>query len=543
MKRSEIPFNIDLLELTPAKLSGLKPVRVLDIFDGASGNFHEDGLFSVSIFGQVGDERRSRNFSYIDIKTSIFHPILHRALVSLKRLYGGIIAGTEYALWDKAEKDFVRSDAVQGRTGFAFFVEFWKDIVFEQNKSTMREQNILLINKYRNTSKALFSKVVVMPAGMRDLERDEGGRIVEDEINGLYRQLLKISNTISDAAVKTNQETIDTARYALQLAYNEIFETFESMIEGKKKLLMGKWASRRIFNGTRNVITSMDTSVPYLGAPGSAGFNNTIVGLYQAMKAALPISIYHLNHGFLARVFTAVDRPTRLVSKKTLKPVDVQLKSAYFDRWTTSEGLEKVITLFGEESLRHKPLEIDGHYLGLIYKGPDKTFRLIQDIDEVPEGRNKRDVTPITFAELMYTSVYRELNKLPLFFTRYPVTGVGSIYASKVFVKTTVRGEMRRELADDWTPMDDTHVAYEFPQHGMPFVNSLVPHSAHLDLLDADFDGDTASGNVTYSDESIAEVDKHLASRSAYVGTNGQLLYSTDVSTVKLVLHNLTVEA
>lgn len=35
MQRNAIPFNVSLLQLTPAKLQGLKPVRVLDIFDGA----------------------------------------------------------------------------------------------------------------------------------------------------------------------------------------------------------------------------------------------------------------------------------------------------------------------------------------------------------------------------------------------------------------------------------------------------------------------------------------------------------------------------
>jgi hypothetical protein len=47
----------------------------------------------------------------------------------------------------------------------------------------------------------------------------------------------------------------------MQQKFNEIYDTIERMIEGKKKLLMGKWASRNIMNGTSNVITAMDTSV------------------------------------------------------------------------------------------------------------------------------------------------------------------------------------------------------------------------------------------------------------------------------------------
>lgn len=540
MKPSDIPFNISILVLSPKKLQGLRPVRVLDIFDGAGSNFHEDGLFSVSTFGKVGDERRSQRFSYIDIKVPIFHPVIYRALLALKRLYGGILSGTDYATWNDETSDFERSDALSGKTGFAFFVQHWEKIKFEETSSTMREQNILMINKYKQV--ALTSKIVVMPAGLRDVEIGADGRVRKDEINDFYSRLLSISNTISDASVRSNPEMINTARNSLQNSFNELFETIEAMIEGKKKLLMGKWASRRIMNGTRNVITAMDTSTPYLGAPGSVGFNSTVIGLYQGLKTIMPVARYHIRNGFLSKVFSSVEQPARLVDKKTLKMVEVKLKTEYFDRFMTDEGVEKVLTSFAEEELRHKAMEIDGYYLGLVYKGPDGTFKLLQDIDDVPESRSRADVYPMTFCELLYLSCYQLSNKFPLFVTRYPVTGVGSIYPSKMHIKTTIKSQERRELSDAWEPMDDTHVAYEFPITGGAFVNSLVPHSSKLARLGADFDGDTASGNSTYSDESIKEVDDYLKQRKAYVGTDGQFTSSVSVSTVQLVLHNLTSE-
>jgi hypothetical protein len=540
MKTSDIPFNISILSLTPKKLQGLRPVRVLDIFDGAGNDFHEDGLFSISTFGKVGDERRSQRFAYIDIKVSIFHPVIYRALVSLKRLYGSIISGNEYALWNEDIMDFERSDAFNGKTGFSYFVQYWEKIKFEETASVMREQNILMIEKYKSI--ALTTKVIVMPAGLRDIEIGADGRVRKDEINDFYHRLLSIANTISEASVRLNPEMINTARYSLQTTFNTLFETIESMVEGKKKLLMGKWASRRIMNGTRNVITAMDTSTAYLGAAGSVGFNNTVIGLYQGLKTIMPVARFHIRNGFLAKVFSSVEQPARLVDKKTLKMVEVKLKTEYFDRFMTDEGVEKVLTSFSEEELRHKAMEIDGYYLGLIYKGPDGTFRLMQDIDELPETRNKADVYPLTFCELLYLSCYKVLGKFPLFVTRYPVTGVGSIYPSKMHVKTTIKSQQRRELGETWEPMDDEHVAYEFPITGGSFVNSLVPHSAKLARLGADFDGDTASGNVTYSDEAIAEVDEYLKKRKAYIGTDGRFTSSVNVSTVQLVLHNLTRE-
>lgn len=540
MQRQAVPFNVSLLQLTPAKLKGLKPVRSLDIFDGAgSSSFHEDGLFSVSIFGKVGDERRSQRFSYIDLKVPVFHPVIYRALVGLKRLYAGILAGVEYAKWNPVLNDFERSNQLEGQTGYAFFCQHWDKIDFVETKSSSRDQNIKLINKYKD--RAMTDKVVVMPAGLRDVEVLPDGRIQKDEINEFYSKLLAVANTVYEAAARGAQpEMLNITRWRMQRLFCELYEYLEAMIEGKKKLLMGKWAARRVQNGTRNVITAMDTSTPYLGASGAVGFNNTIMGLYQTLKGLMPVARYHLRHGFLSQVFPGPGVPVHLVNKHSWQAEEVELKSAYFDRYATDEGLEKVISAFGEESMRHKPVEIEGRYLGLIYKGPDGTFRLMRSIDELPEGRSKADVHPLTFCELLYTSTYLALNKYPVFVTRYPVTGIGSIYPSKVYVKTTIQSQVRRQLNENWEPMDDEHTAYQFPIVGAPFVNSLVPHSAKLKGLGADFDGDTSSATIVYSDESVQEVDNFLSTKRAYVGTDGRFISSTGVDTVNLVLHNLT---
>ena len=418
-----------------------------------------------------------------------------------------------------------------------YFMQHWKKIKFEHSKSTMRSQNILLVAKYLDV--ALTDKVVVIPAGLRDIEIGDDGRVEEDEINGLYRKLLAISNTVAESAVKNNPEILNPARFQLQRTFNEIYEMLRSLLEGKKKLVLGKWASRNIMNGTRNVITAMNTSPSYLGAAGQVGFNDTMIGLYQLMKAVLPKTLYYLKTGWLSKVFSAANLPTVLVDKKTLKRKEVVLKPYYFERYMTDEGLEKVVTAFSEESMRDKPIEIDGHYIGLVYKGPDGTFKLLHDIDEVPPTRNKEHVTPMTFAELMYLSGYREWNNFPLLATRYPIAGVGSIYPSKAFVKTTIKSEQRAELGMGWDPQDETYVAYEFPTKA-PYFNSMSPHSSHLVRAAADFDGDMMSGNAVITDEAVAEIGDFFTKRSSYVGVDGNFLYSTDVSTVALAMFNMT---
>lgn len=484
MARLDIPFNISILHLTDDKLKGIRPVRSMDILDGNTTNFNQDGLFSTEIFGKFGTQLRNKRFSYIDVKIPIFHPVIYKSLISLKRLYEGIINGTEYANWDKETNDFVRSDPINGRTGFAFFIEYWDKIEFKETGSVERSQNILLIKKYKDI--ALTNRVIVMPAGLRDVEIDKAGRMTKDEINNFYLKLLSISNTISVVIIKSNPEIVDLARSNLNRTFLALYDTIESMIKGKKKLLLNKWASRRIYNGTRNVITPMSTSVRVLGEYGNPTINNSLISLYQATKAVLPVSIFNLKNSFLTKVFTDQRTPARLVDKQTLKTVDVRLSNNYFDLWMTDEGLEKVITKFSDPEIRNKPIEINGYYLGLTYTGPDNTFKLIQDIDDIPPERSKEDVHPMTFCELLYLSVYKVINNYPGFLTRYPILTVGSIYPSFPYVKTTIKTERRTELDDSWELTEN--IAIEFPVRTSPYFNTLSPHPSKLGRLDGDFD-------------------------------------------------------
>ncbi len=482
MSDLNVPFNISLLELSKERLVGLKPVTSLDTFDGMGRNFNENGLFSSSIFGRVGDERRNRRFSYIDIKAAVFHPVIYYALVQLKRFYGEILESKSYAIWDSEIKDFVKSDQINGSTGYNFFIQHWQEIEFEERPSDSRAINIELIKKYKD--KALTTKIVVIPAGIRDIQLEEGGRTSEDEINTLYRKIIKFSNSIPPGAIENSIEMFDGVRLGIQRTFNEIYDMLENMIKGKKKLMMGKWASRKVFNGTRNVISSMNLQSNELNSESSIGFNHTLVGLYQYMKASLPITKYNLRNGFLSKVFLGPNLPAVLVDKKTLKSTQVNLKPQHYDSWMTEEGIENVITLFGEESLRHKELEIEGYYVGLIYKG-GKHFKIFQDIDELPDGFDKSHVYPLTFCELMFISVYETSDKYPCFVTRYPVTGYGSIYVSKPYLKPTVKTETRYPLDDYWQEDKLKKPAYNFPTKS-GFINSISPHPSKLARLGAD---------------------------------------------------------
>lgn len=484
-------FNIDLLILNNQDLKGVRPVKVLDIFEGGSKNFHQDGLFSIETFGKVGEERRNRLFSYIDMRVDIFHPVIYKALDDLKGLYTEIIAGKSFAIFDKQLKDFVKATPVNGgQTGFSFFCEHFPELKFEERPSTKREFNIKLINKYRNNDKGcMFSKLVVLPAGLRDYTIDENGKPSEDEINVMYRKVLSVSSmteNINLSGKNMQTEFLDSTRYSLQVAVNDIYKYITNLLEGKSKLILGKWASRKIFNSTRNVISSSIPNVNELHDKQSVSSNQTIVGLYQYLRMILPLAVKALRDGFLSQVFPGPNSPAILVNKKTLKKELVHIDPEYYDEYMTYEGLEKLMARYGQEGLRHDHLVVEDHYLGLIYKGPDKTYKLFQDIDELPEQFDKKNVHPISFTELLYLSVFKDSHETPCFVTRYPITGYGSIYPSYAYLKSTVKSEVREELNEVWERSGV--FANEFPVYGEQFFNSFSPSNSHIGRLDADFD-------------------------------------------------------
>lgn len=539
MSVNEIPFNVEIMDTSPQRWRLMKPVRVLDIFEGGGvgNNFHEDGLFSTSIFGRVGSEERDKRFSFIDIRLPVFHPFIYKNLVKLKGLYRAIMAGRGYAIWDEREKDFVQSDEINGETGYHFFFKHWHKIVFKPTGSAQRDQRIQVVEKWKE--RAVTDKVPVIPAGLRDIQVEADGRTKMDEINDFYIRLIGISNTVSRNSATP---VVDTSRWALQQALNTLYEHLESMVSGKKKFVQGNWARRKVFNGTRNVISSFDTAPSVLGDDGNFGPNHTIVGLYQTMKGVLPMTKYHILNGIARDIFNGVDGNARLINPKTLKPVTVKLKPEIVDRWTSRDGVEKLVNAFADQEMRSRPIEIEGMYLGLIYVGPDMTFRIFFDIDELPSHLSREHVHPLTWVEFFYLSQYNRWYTYGCYVTRYPVTGEGSTYPSWAYVKTTVKGERRRELDDNWEPMEGNEfLAREFPSRSEPVhYDTLAPHASRLGGLGADFDGDTSSANFVYSDEALEEIDRYLNSTIAYKAAKGGLKASPVVQTTKLVIRNMT---
>lgn len=537
MNYAEIPAKVWPMVLTKERVGRLTPVTSLDIYDGASSEFHDEGLYSTKIFGRVGSDEREYTFSYINLKVRVFHPKIFRDLMSLKGIYRGIVSGRETAIFDPVTKDFIADKSEKAETGYSFFVRHFHELQLRKSKSPTRQMRVEFINQWREH--ALGQYMPIIPAGMRDLEISDNGVVSKNEIHDLYYRALSISNTIP---VSSDMESpaLDIARNALTNCLMEIYDLIEGMLSGKNGLILDKWASRRVTYGTRNVLTVMDTSIANLDDTNAPGFDATTLGLFQVIKGLTPVTIHHLRK-LVEPLVNSGEGQARLIDKETLRPKWVQISPEARDTWSTRDGLESVIDRYQMIDVRHRPVEIEGHYLALIYKGPDMTFKIFNDIHDMPAHLNREHVSPINLVELLYLCGYQHWNRYFAQISRYPISGNRSIYASRIYVKTTIVGEKRTELDDMWEPYPEGHVALEFPLTGSTsYMDSQSPHSTKLTGLGADFDGDTGSATLVMSNEALDENDKLLSSRQYWVDTDGSLLASYNYDTIKYVIANMT---
>lgn len=534
--KSKLPITIALKSNDKRSLLGIKPVTSLDLKD-VEGNFHPEGIYSEEIFGNVTGKERYTSMGFIPLNLSIMHPKLLIELHNLNGLYKGIMDGSRFATWDDDNKEFVKSDPLDGETGYYFFMKKFLEIKYKKNTSGLRDVRIALLEKFKD--KAMYRHWLVIPAGLREINMADPDRPVEDDIARLYRKLIRVSNSVDAGNDLKDGAHLDTIRSISQQSVTDIYSYLHDLIDGKGGFALGKVASRNVYGGSRNVITAMDTTSSKIGAGDAVHLNETMIGLHQFIKATLELSIYHLKKNGLSHIFDILPANIQVVDKKTWKAKMYYPTSKITQQFGSNDGLTKVVEAFGEVRFRHSAVEIGDSYLGLIYR--DKTsFKIFRDIEELPDHLSRDNVTPLTWAELMYTSVLDVTKVTAGNMTRYPIADLGSIYDTYWHLATTTSYETLKELNWDWEIDDKSKEFPRFPMRGAAFFDSLSPHPSRIDEMDADYDGDKTTSTVSYIKESVDRVRKIYAGKSVYRKLDGSLRYGVINKVTKLVLHNLT---
>ena len=506
-------INLDLISPTRNDIKYLGEVKALSSLDSTGNGFDPEGLYSVEIFSVSGSEARSLRFGFIDIKFKIIHPKIFEAITSLSKLYLKIMEGSVFVKFDIKEKDFVIDD--EGETGYQYFLDHLDKIKFKRTSSKKRDLKIEMIYKFLKEDKITYKNLLVLPAGLRDYEVTRDGRVSEDEINDLYRAVLRDKNLIGSIEVSKDElKMIDPIRIKLQKDINNIYDYIKRLLDGKHKFIRGSWIKRGVDYGTRNVFSGLSNTIKDLDNPINAVKPyETVIGILQATNAFLPLVFYKIKNIFLNDIINLNTGTANLVDIKTLKQITVELPKTELDKWGTRDGINSIANRTIDDEIKNTPVLINGYYLKLIYDD-GKSIKLIDDIENEADLDTKH-IRPITYGEFLFISLYDILKEYPATITRDPVIEEGSTYYTMLQLRSTLPGRTVKFINTD----SDFN---NYPIIGKSWINTIGLHYSRLDQMGADFDGDTGPLIGYLTKDSAEEAKRKINDISFYVKVTGK---------------------
>lgn len=522
------PLNIHLLDVhSDIQQHNYGRVTSPFIYESSSKEFAKSGLFSEDIFGQVGSPQRLTTFGYIDLKATIFHPIVYANLVSLKAFYGDIMSRKAYAIFDEVEHDFVRAeeDDEGARTGFKFFLEYFPKIIFQKNASVSHNTKIEQIQKAGDL--AYITECLVLPAQLRDVNPDSS-RLDPDSINKLYISLLNYTNALPDT--KDISSIYDGIVFSIQKKVSEVYQYIFDMISDKFGFFQRKYGSRNLALGTRNVISPAPLDAKSPDDPRQLKVDEIGVPLFEACKAAIPLVIYHAKASFLNHIFSSSSDQVTLIDPKTFELVYQPITEDEKNKFISSDGIEKLVNLFKDREFRFKPLTCKTednkyYYLFLVYDEGERVTvarsasairNWLTSIHGVFQPNRLR---AMTYAEFMYISAYFATRTRHATVTRYPADNVGSTVPCCVhLLSTNPSRTVKLQVGDSGSSIEMP----EYPRLGKGFNDSVSLHANIIGGLGADFDGDTVSLSILLSDEANVECHNHINSVGRWFTASGK---------------------
>lgn len=405
------PFNATILDPNEyIERKNILPVTSMAMYETSTERFHPDGLYSEAIFGQIGSRDRLIKRGYIDLKTDIITPHLYAQIITLKQFYKEVISGKTYAYFDNELKDLAvtTSDDPRGRTGYAFFLEMLPKIKFNETDSNKRQNKLELIYKFKN--KWFIDKLIVLPAGVRDV-KIKHGRAAPEEINKYYLALMSLTKSLP--LEKTSDPIFDGIRYQIQMKVQEIYEYIWNILDGKGGFSQGKYMRRGVVYSNRNVITSAPlTRVNSPESPNAYSADEVYVPLYQAMKGAVPLVAYKLHKVIFDPIFNNQTTNIPLIKKVNDEYITSyeEIENEELSKFTTSEGITGLINGFRNVEIQKEPatclimdrtnklnIEERKRFLELVYdNGTDiYTFRNVNDFVNFYEHKQNYNLSNI----------------------------------------------------------------------------------------------------------------------------------------------------
>jgi len=398
----------------------IKEVSSLMMYTPSSTIFHPQGLYSEEIFGQIGSTERLSKLGYIDLHTEVLAPTIFKSVCDVNSSYDEIMKGNQYAVYNKDTHvfDLATKDTKDADTGFTFFMKYFKTLKFIRNESVTRNNKISVIEKAQKEDSYKISKMIVSPAGWRDIRVDSSGHIEVEEINKHYSTLIAMSGEINVGVVTPAIITFfDNIKYNIQIKVLEIYNYFKNMFEGKYGFGQNQYSKRSVALGTRNVISGATLIAKSPDSPEFIKYDETMIPLYQAASQYMPLVVNKLNTLHTSQIYTFGSTNIPAIDPDTFKIKYIEVTPGDVTDAISPESKVKFINNFKNIETRQEPVsvkDINGkeYYLWLVYDLGDKIylFRNIDDLEILLTENDNKLNKEINIRKINHLSHLDELN-------------------------------------------------------------------------------------------------------------------------------------
>jgi len=540
--------RLELIDsLTYVQDHNLPKVTSPNVFEPNSMKFHPQGLFSEEIFGSITSMDRFVNEAIITLNTTIIHPRIFATNIQPKSIYTSIMSGKQFAIFDEETHSFelASSNTPGANTGYQFFISHIHELGKGKAPTALRASNTFkLLSKYND--RLTISDLICLPAGLRDLDL-KSARLSKDDINKLYMAVINLTTSLSSYRL-SEDKIFDGIRYQIQIRVGDVHDYIMNVISGKGGFFQKHYGARKIAYSTRNVISVPISEADTPDDPSNIKADETMVPMLNTIKSLQPFFTHYVLKKLYGEIFVHGATENVAVTNPATQEIEyVVLKPAEVNRYTTSDGVNRIINQFKHVGFRESPIAIwdnkgKMYWLLLCYSIKDKVYiaKTKTDLEQmvVKDGEvfGKKDIQPLRWVEALYLASVQIASDKHNFITRYPALEDGSIYPSKMHIITTNPSKMVEVVFDSGLRISVPH----YPIIVNPYHESLIVHQCRLQALSADFDGDIVSNTATWSKEGNDDINDNMESISSVVGADMKLKLSSNSDIVNLAIFNLS---
>lgn len=548
-------FELEMLDVEKfVKVNDLQEVSDPVFFNGPTPS--PKGLLSNEIFG-ITKAERAGIYAYMDLGGTFINPIAYKTLCKLNNKIPDIVNGTD-TFKITSDGDIVQDP--DGNTGIDWLRKNFNSIKFKDSDSKARSLRLQFLKE--NKDKIWIKKYPVIPAYYRDVDTKQAS-IGVGEINKLYSSLLLAAKSLKETA-DYGLTLSESTKGRIQNIIVQIFDWFgagttingvktSGNLPGKTGLIKKGTLYKTVDYSVRLVLSAPDLEVETIDDM-MVDMDHAALPLAAAICNFKPYILFWLRRFFENQFAGNMDAPYVVDGVEYRIPItdyqvmfsDVELEKqiekfihGYSNRFVPIPmpyDYEEYVKVCKANKLKIYPKE----NLNMTFKGKlvdmNTTVENLGDEDKYPLIDR-----PLTWCDLLYMAASDVTEDKMVLVTRFPIDSYLNQFPTKVRIRSTTKTEpiLINNKIYKWYP----HIrANQMYANTSPlFADTFSMSNALIDVMGADFDGDTVIVKPIYTIEANQELAKAANSKVQMIGMNG---ISTRVCIKEslMVLYSLTYE-